>query len=160
MELLSRDSLRIVHVDDDDDFAVLGERCLTRAGFKRPIVRCTDGSVALDYLSTLQADDAPHVILVDLHMPRINGLGVLHWIRTKYRDRNVAVYLLTSSEDPKVIHRFAEHGVTAYVPKQCVFDQLIEILDQLIATNNDCHAAQAVRASLRSPTPGLMTSSD
>src|SRR5471030_1834896 len=100
MEPLSRESLRIVHVDDDDDFAALGERCLKRAGFNRPIVRCADGIKAIDYFSTIKPDNAPHVILVDLHMPRMNGLGVLHWIRTRYKEMKIAVYLLTSSEAP------------------------------------------------------------
>jgi CheY-like chemotaxis protein len=136
MEPLSRESLRIVHVDDDADFAEIGERYLKCAGFIRPIVHCADGIVAIDYFSTIKPDDAPHVILVDLHMPRMNGLGVLHWIRTRYKEIKVAVYLLTSSEDPSVISRRFADGDAEYIPKRAKFDHLIQKLDDLIASIN------------------------
>jgi len=152
MEFLTKESLRIVHVDDDTDFLALGERSLKRAGFERPIVRCTDGMAALDYFSTVQADHAPHVILVDLHMPRLNGLGVLHWVRTKYRHKNVAVYLLTSSENSAVINRAIADGVTAYLPKHTLFDCLVEKLDQFIRAHNQRQAASAPASNFASAT--------
>src|ERR1700722_4236279 len=110
MALLSRESLRIVHVDDDPDFGELNERSLKCAGFKKPIVRCADGYKAINYFSTIEPDDAPHVVLVDLHMPRMSGLGVLDWLRTNYTEREVAVFLLTSSVDPNIMSRHAEDG--------------------------------------------------
>ena len=141
MELLSRDSLRIVHVDDDDNFIELGERFLKRAGFKLPIVRCADGIMAIDYFSKVESDNAPHVILSDLHMPRMNGLGVLYWVRKNYRERDIAVYLLTSSEEPLHIRRAAALGVTEYLPKRAIFDHLIQKLNELITTNNERYLA-------------------
>jgi CheY-like chemotaxis protein len=137
MELLSRDSLRIVHVDEDDAFVELGERWLKSAGFKRPIVRCADGVQAVNYFRTIQPDDVPHAILVDLHMPRVNGLGVLHWVRTSYREKKIAVYLLTSSVDPAVISRATADGVTEYIPKHTMIEHLIQKLDGLIASINE-----------------------
>src|ERR1700689_5425997 len=101
MAPLARDSLRIVHVDDDHDFAALSARCLKRAGFNQPVVRCTDGVLALHYFSMIEPEFAPHVILLDLNMPLMDGLEVLHWIRKKYNTPDVAIYLLTSSEDPE-----------------------------------------------------------
>lgn len=133
---LARESLRIVHVDDDNDFAELSARWLRRAGFNQPIVRCPNGLVALRYLSTIEPHSAPHVILLDLHMPFMNGLEVLHWIRQKYRSQTVAVYLLTSSEDPEHRRQAAVDGVTDYLIKSPEVDKLIEKLDYLIATNN------------------------
>lgn len=136
MEPLSRESLRIVHVDDDADFTEMGQRQLKRAGFSQPIVRCADGFMAIDYFSTLPPEEAPHVLLVDLHMPRVNGLGVLHWIRTTYTEMKIAVYLLTSSDDPSVISRRFADGGAEYVPKQVKFDYLIQKLDELIISIN------------------------
>jgi len=136
MELLARDSLRIAHVEDDDDFAQLSEVCLKRAGFKQPIVRCNDGARALHYFSIIEPEHAPHIILLDLHMPHMNGLEVLHWLRHSYSERDVAVYLLTSSTDPGDMRRAAVRGVTKYLFKTPLFDELIQNLDHLIAISN------------------------
>ena len=139
MELLARDSLRIAHVEDDNDFAELSEFFLKRAGFKQPIVRCPDGVRALHYLSIIEPARAPHIILLDLNMPDMNGLEVLHWLRHSYSDRDVAVYLLTSSGKPGDIRQAAAGGVTKYLFKTPLFDELIQNLDLLIATSNNQH---------------------
>jgi DNA-binding response OmpR family regulator len=143
VQLLTRDSLRIVHVDDDNEFAELYAHWLRRAGFIQPIVRCPDGKRALHYFSTIDPQAAPHVILLDLHMPHMTGLEVLHWVRQNYRPQNVAVYLLTSSEDPAHKSHAVLNGVTDYLIKSSRADKLIEKLDCLIAMNN----AQSLKAS-------------
>jgi CheY-like chemotaxis protein len=136
MELLARDSLRIVHVEDNDDFAFVSELWLKRAGFTKSIVHRNDGLLALHYFSMIEPEQAPHVILLDLHMPHMNGLEVLHWLRRDYSERDVAVFLLTSSEDPGDMRRAAADGVTGYLLKSPMFDELIQNLDYLIATTN------------------------
>lgn len=136
MELLTRDSLRIVHVEDHDDFAFVSEVWLKRAGFKQAIVHCNDGIQALRYFSMIEAEQAPHVILLDLHMPHMNGLEVLHWLRHCHSKPDTAVYLLTSSDDLEDRRRAAASGVTGYLLKSPLFDELIQNLDHLIATIN------------------------
>jgi CheY-like chemotaxis protein len=136
METLARESLRIVHVDDEDDFAELNARRLKRAGFSQPVTRCSDGILALHYFSMIAPQLAPHVILLDLHLPGMNGLQVLHWVRRNYNERDVAVYLLTSSEDPEHKKQAAADGVTKYLAKAPLVDTLIEKLDELIAACN------------------------
>jgi two-component system response regulator len=137
MELLSRDSLRIVHVDDDHDFVELNERSLKCAGFKKPVVRCADGYKAINYFLAIEPENAPHVVLVDLHMPRMSGLGVLHWLRTNYTEREIAVFLVTSSVDPSITCRRAADGGVEYVPKGGILDYLLQKLDDLIASKNE-----------------------
>jgi PAS domain S-box-containing protein len=136
MELVDKNSLRIVHVENDDDFADLTSLFLQHAGFGHPIARCKDGSHALDYLPMIEADRAPHVILLDLDMPGLNGLEVLRWIRQSYCEPDVAVYLLTSSDDSYDLEQAVRAGVTKYFLKNRSFDALIEGLDQLIAIRN------------------------
>lgn len=143
MELLTRDSLRIVHVEDNDDFAFVSELLLKRAGCTQPIVRCNDGLLALHYFSVIEPEQAPHVILLDLHMPHMNGLEVLHWLRRDYCERDVAVFLLTSSMDPGDMRRAAADGVTGYLLKSPLFDELIQNLDHLIATTNSQRLEEA-----------------
>jgi CheY-like chemotaxis protein len=132
MERLTRDTIRIVHVDDDGDFAELSARDLTRAGFKQPVVRCMDGRLALAYFLALEPRTSPHVIILDLDMPHMNGLEVLRWVRQNYAQRDVAVYLLTSSEDPEHRRLAAVDGVTEYLPKSPLSENLIAKLDRLI----------------------------
>jgi CheY-like chemotaxis protein len=136
METLTRESLRIVHVDDDGDFAFLSQRKLQRAGFKNPIVRCEDGALAIEYFSTIDLESKPHVIILDLNMPRVNGLEVLLWLRRTYGKGDVAIYLLTSSNDPEHLKQAARAGVTKYMIKSASLDELIQTLDHFIADRN------------------------
>ena len=123
-------------MDDDYDFAQLSERSLKRAGFNGPIIHCDDGLPAVHYFSKIEPEHAPDVILLDLHMPRMNGLEVLRWLRQNYSEYNVAVYMLTSSEEPGHRRQAAAIGATGFLSKSSSFDELIQALDQLIATRN------------------------
>jgi CheY-like chemotaxis protein len=137
MKLLARHSLRIVHVDDDNDFGQLSAIFLKQAGFEQPIVHCQNGIQALRYFSMIEPELAPHAILLDLHMPHMNGLEVLHWLRHDHSVPDVSVYLLTSSDDSENRRRAAADGVTGYLLKAPLFDDLIENLDHLIAISNN-----------------------
>jgi CheY-like chemotaxis protein len=143
MKLLTRDSLRIVHVEDHDDFAFVSAVWLKRAGFKQPIVHCNDGMEALRYFSMIEPEQAPHVILLDLHMPHMNGLEVLHWLRHSHSERDAAAYLLTSSDDPEDRRRAAADGANGYLLKSPSFDELIQNLDHLIAKTNSQRLEEA-----------------
>ena len=151
MELLARDSLRILHVEDDDDFAELSARRLKRAGFEQPIVRCHDGLRALHYFSTMEPQSAPHVILLDLHIPGMNGLEVLRWIRENYREREVAVYLLTSSENPEHRHQATQDGAAGYLLKDTLVDGLVQKLDSLIGISQSPFERRSLENGTRPP---------
>jgi CheY-like chemotaxis protein len=140
MELVTRSSLRMVHVENDDPFADLIELSLKHAGFQWPLLRCNDGVLALHYFSMIEPDLAPHVILLDLHMPDMNGIEVLHWLRHEHTEQDVAVYLLTSSDDAADRRLAASEGVTEYILKSPFLDKLIQKLDDLIAETNDQRA--------------------
>jgi CheY-like chemotaxis protein len=151
MPALARDSLRILHIDDDRDFAQLSARALKQAGFKQPITHCLDGLRALDYFSRIDQESAPHVILLDLHMPSMNGLEVLHWLRQNYRERNIPIYLLTSSDDPAHRRQAAADGVTEYLLKSPLAAKLIEKLDALIAWLNRVESPAAAEEEATQP---------
>jgi CheY-like chemotaxis protein len=155
VEALARNTLRIVHVDDDDDFAELSARRLKRAGFSQPVTRCSDGILALHYFSMIAPHLAPHVILLDVHMPGMSGLEVLHWIRRNYNERDVAVYLLTSSQDPEHKKEASANGVNEYLAKAPLVDTLIQKLDDLIATCN--HQIKEVVSAVLETSPDAPT---
>jgi CheY-like chemotaxis protein len=143
MPSLARNSIRILHVDDDDAFAELSAHALQRAGFKQPVTRCRDGLLAVNYFSKIDRATAPHVILLDLHMPGMNGLDVLRWLRQNYDEKNVAIYLLTSSQDPLHKSQAAAYGVTDFLLKSASAHRLIEKLDALIAMSEGTHEPDA-----------------
>jgi DNA-binding NarL/FixJ family response regulator len=87
--------------------------------------------------------EAPHVIILDLHMPNMNGLEVLHWLRHSHSDQDVAVYLLTSSEEPEDRRQAAKEHATGYILKSPLFGKLIQQLDHVIATGNERWAKEA-----------------
>ena len=141
MTPLARDSFRIVHVEDDDSFAELTAIFLARAGFGEPVVRFSCGTMAVDYLSKIDKERAPHAILLDLNMPGMGGLEVLHWVRNYYGEPDIPVYMLTSSDDPRDMRQAADAGVTKYFFKMRIFEegvfvQLIQELDQVAAMMN------------------------
>jgi CheY-like chemotaxis protein len=130
-------------VEDDRDFAAITGLLLRHAGFAQPIIHCLDGVEALRYFSTLKPGQAPHIVLLDLHLPRIGGLDVLHWLRHGHTLRDIPIYLLTSSDDSDDRRRAAEDRVTGYLLKTPLLDDLIRHLDQQIALINLQSAAKA-----------------
>jgi PAS domain S-box-containing protein len=136
---LTRNSLRIVHLDDCDDFTHVTAVFLRLRGFTEPVVRFNCGKKAVDYLSKVEPGRAPHVILLDLSMPGLSGWDVLRWLREDYRNRAVPVYILTSSEEPGVRLAALEAGATAYHCKSDLFHDLICDLEQEMALYNHKH---------------------
>jgi two-component system, OmpR family, response regulator ResD len=130
---LARNSLRIVQVEDDDDLALLTELGLRRAGFEHPIVRCKDGLSALQHFRSVRPETAPHVVLLDIHLPFLNGFEVLRWLRHDYTQPDVAVYILSSSVDPQHRAEAAAGRATKYLLKSCHDKELVQALDEVIA---------------------------
>jgi CheY-like chemotaxis protein len=156
MDLLARDSIRIVHIDDDADFAARNARVLESAGFTHPIVRCSDGHIAVRHFSTVEPELTPHVILLELHLPGMSGLAVLDWVRRNYSaGRNIAVYLFTSSKGAEHRKQISANGITEYILKSHSCEKLIEKLDDWIARHN-CPSMNSARTSSfhSSETPG------
>jgi PAS domain S-box-containing protein len=159
MKQMSKDSLRIVHVEDNDEFAELTDIFLKTAGFANPVVRFNSGAAALDYLSGVEPEWTPHVILLDLNMHGVYGCELLLWLRKNYQRRHIASYLRAcpdALEDTrrgasdsiakyffksyysltKLKARVASCGGTKSIFKPELFDELIQELDQLMASNN------------------------
>jgi two-component system response regulator FixJ len=125
---------------------------LSRAGFKQPVKHCHDGLRALDYFSMVDPQSAPHVVLLDFHMPGMNGLEVLHWLREN-SDPSMAIYLLTSSDDPAHKRQAIAYGTTEFLLKSPYADELIEKLDGLIELINGHEASVASEQGNAKPAP-------
>jgi len=122
----------IVLVEDNASDEKLTLLALRKAGVTSPVHVVRDGSEALDYLS---GDDLvaewPALILLDLNLPRVNGLEVLQRIRADERTKLLPVVILTSSRQDEDIARAYTLGANAYVRKSVDFTEFAEAVKTL-----------------------------
>ena len=93
-----------------------------------------DGPDALAYLTGRNGHaghDLPSVVLLDINLPRMNGLDVLQEIRANRRTRHVPVVMLTSSRQQEDLLRSYDLGANSFVRKPVEFDKLVEAVQQL-----------------------------
>ena len=127
----------ILLVEDNPDDEELTVRALRKNNVANEIIVARDGVEALDYLfaqGTHAGRDVhlrPQVILLDLKLPKLDGLGVLRRIRADERTRFIPVVVLTSSNEEKDVIDSYGLGANSYVRKPVDFNQFNEAARQL-----------------------------
>jgi CheY-like chemotaxis protein len=114
-------------VDDDDIDAIALERALRKLRLLNTVLRARDGREALELLRT-GAVPAPYIILLDLNMPRMNGLEFLQTLRTDPLLTYAVVFVLTTSKsDEDLVAAYRNH-VAGYVFKQHMDRDFLEVI--------------------------------
>jgi len=114
-------------VDDDDIDAIALERALRKLRLLNTVLRARDGREALELLLT-GAVPAPYIILLDLNMPRMNGLEFLQTLRTDPLLTHAVVFVLTTSKsDEDLVAAYRNH-VAGYVFKQHMDRDFLEVI--------------------------------
>lgn len=135
----------ILLVEDSDADAEMTIDALRQAKLANPIVHVEDGVEALDYLFARgeykdKANGVPAVVLLDIKMPRLDGIEVLREIRGSDKFKHVPVVILSSSREETDLARSWDLGVNAYVVKpvnaQQFFDA-VQTLGQFWAVMNE-----------------------
>jgi len=127
----------ILLVEDNPDDAELTLRAFKESKTLSEIVVATDGEQALDYLfatgSYANRDPriTPDVVLLDLKLPKVDGLGVLQRMRANSRTRRLPVVVLTSSNEETDILRSYDLGANSFVQKPLDFAQFLIAARQL-----------------------------
>jgi two-component system response regulator len=127
----------ILLVEDNPDDAELTKRAFEESKILSQIVVAPDGEQALNYLfatgSYLDRDPRvmPDVVLLDLNLPKVDGLGVLHRMRSDIRTRRLPVVVLTSSNEESDIIRSYDLGANSFVQKPVDFAQFLNAAQQL-----------------------------
>lgn len=127
----------ILLVEDNPDDEALTLRALKKNNIANEVVVARDGAEALDYLfgtgqyAGRDMSVMPHVVLLDLNLPRVGGLDVLRKIRTEERTRLLAVVVLTSSKEDEDLIRSYSLGANSYVRKPVDFAQFSEAVKTL-----------------------------
>lgn len=127
----------ILLVEDNPDDEALTLRALKRNNIFNAVVVARDGVEALDYLFGTGAHVGrdvsiqPQLILLDLKMPKIDGLEVLRRLRTDERTRLQPVVVLTTSNEDRDVVSSYELGANSYIRKPVDFEQFMEAVRQL-----------------------------
>jgi CheY-like chemotaxis protein len=122
---------RILVVDDDPNDAELTLRALEDVRLHEVVDLARDGQEALDYLECRgafagRATGDPAVVLMDVKMPRVDGIEALGRIKSNEKLKSIPVVMLTSSREERDLRRSYELGGNAYVVKPMAFEKYIE----------------------------------
>ena len=130
-------SRKILLVEDNPDDVELTLRAFKKNSILNDIVVARDGAEALDYFFGLHGcakaghGDMPAVVLLDLKLPKVDGIEVLRRIRADERTKFIPVVILTSSTDHKDVSNGYKLGCNSYIRKPVDFNQFIEAARQL-----------------------------
>lgn len=129
--------VEILLVEDNEGDAELTIRALRKNHLANKLVHLENGAEALDYIfgegeyANRDISNLPKMILLDLNMPKVNGIEVLQKLKSDERTKMIPVVVLTSSkEDPDIIKCY-KLGVNSYVVKPVEFDSFANAVSEL-----------------------------
>lgn len=130
-----KDEIIILIAEDDEGHASLIKRNLRRAGIINNMRRFADGQEALDYLmnykNTREEGELPLLLLLDIRMPKMDGIEVLQRIKSDSVLKKMPVIMVTTTDDPREIEVCHELGCSSYIRKPVDYDQFIDVIKQL-----------------------------
>lgn len=128
--------LVIVLAEDDEGHAQLVRRNLKRAGVANEIVHVTDGQQALDYIGRRgqyagRLPDGPLLLVLDINMPRVDGVEVLRQVKADESTARIPVIMLTTTDDPREVERCYQLGCSVYITKPVAYEAFVEAIQRL-----------------------------
>jgi CheY-like chemotaxis protein len=124
----------ILLVEDNPNDRILTERAFKKSNLGNELITVADGEEALTYLlgnSEVAPQPLPILVLLDLKLPKVDGLEVLQRLRSHERTRILPVVVLTSSVEQDDLVRSYKLGVNSYVRKPVDFNQFVEAVQNL-----------------------------
>lgn len=125
-----RNSKPILLVEDDHVDVIMIERAFKKLNVSNPLVNSSDGKEALDYLRNY-GNIGPCLILLDLNMPKMNGLEFLKVVKADEQLKEIPIVVLTTSDDPLDIKESFRLGVAGYMTKPADSNKFIEKIEGL-----------------------------
>jgi len=130
-------AVELLLVEDNPQDLELALRALRKANLSNRIHVARDGAEALEFIfcegphASRRISDGPKVILLDLKLPKIDGLEVLNRIKSDPRTKTIPVVVLTSSKEQSDVVESYQLGVNSYIVKPVNFEQFVEAVRNL-----------------------------
>ncbi|MBI2949427.1 MAG: response regulator [Verrucomicrobia bacterium] len=126
----------ILIADDDAGHARLIEKNLARVALHNQIERFEDGQQILDFLlgrgpGRKREPDTPYLLLLDIRMPKVDGIEVLRQIKADSELRKIPISMLTTTDDPREVERCHALGCNNYIVKPVDYEKFAEAVKQL-----------------------------
>lgn len=134
---MNGNAVEILLVEDNPEDLKLCLRALQKAALSNRIQVARDGAEALEWVfcegphADRKIEDVPKVILLDLKLPKVDGLEVLQRIKSDPRTKSIPVVVLTSSKEQNDVVRSYNYGVNSYIVKPVNFDGFARAVQEL-----------------------------
>lgn len=129
--------VEILLVEDNPNDAELTIRALNKHNLGNNLVHVNDGAEALDFIfargeySGNKIENTPKVILLDIKMPKVDGLEVLKQIKSDDRTKKIPIVMMTSSKEEQDVIKSYSYGVNSYVVKPVEFEEFAKAVADL-----------------------------
>ena len=129
--------VEILLIEDNPTDAELAIRALKKSNLANKLAWVKDGAEALDFIFATgpyggrQIVNGPKVILLDLRLPKVDGMEVLRRIKNDERTRTIPVVVLTSSKEDRDVAESYQLGVNSYISKPVEFDEFAKTVSEL-----------------------------
>jgi two-component system response regulator len=134
---MTPDPVEILLVEDNPDDAELALYALEKNKIANSVVVARDGVEALDYVfrkglyANRHSEEAPRLILLDLKLPKLDGIDVLRALKGDPRSSSIPIVMLTSSREERDILESYQLGVNSYIVKPVDFEQFTMAVQQI-----------------------------
>lgn len=123
---------KILIVDDDEGHAILIRENLESAGVRNRIEHFRDGQAILDFFASRPRDDQEScLVLLDIRMPKIDGIEVLRRLKADPKLANIPVIMLTTTDDAREVERCYALGCNVYIQKPVDYDRFADAIRRL-----------------------------
>ncbi len=135
--MVNADAVEILLVEDNPQHVELTLRALRKHNLANHVLVVKDGAEALEFIFAThryhqrQIEDGPKVILLDLKLPKVNGLEVLRRIKSDERTKAIPVVVVTTSEQDQDVVKSYELGANSYIAKPVSFEKFVEAVSEL-----------------------------
>jgi CheY-like chemotaxis protein len=135
--MVNADAIEILLVEDNPQHVELTLRALRKHNLANNVLVAKDGAEALEFIFATgayqqrQIENGPKVILLDLKLPKVDGLEVLRRIKSDERTKAIPVVVVTTSEQDQDVVKSYKLGANSYIVKPVSFEKFVEAVSQL-----------------------------